>query len=78
MERGAWPDERIGEKMSAIDHTFDLLHQDISEMRREITEELRGLRSDFSDLQGRLVQIGFGLVGVLITAMVALVVALVS
>jgi DNA anti-recombination protein RmuC len=72
MERIAWTDERIDERMSAIDHTFDRLHDDLGGIR----DEIRGLRGDFSTLQDRLVQIGFGLVGVLITALVALIIAL--
>lgn len=73
MKPGAWTDERVDEKMSSIDRTFDLLHSDLSGLR----EEMRGVRSDLSSFQDRLVQIGFGLVGVLIAAMVALIVALV-
>jgi hypothetical protein len=40
-------------------------------------EELRGLRSDFSNFQDRMIQIGFGLVGVLIAGIVTLTVTLV-
>jgi hypothetical protein len=85
MERGAWTDERIEEKMTAVDTAFDRLHDDLGGvreelhgMRSEFTEELRGLRSDFSSLQDRLVQIGFGLVAVLISALVALIVAILT
>jgi DNA anti-recombination protein RmuC len=73
MERTAWTDERLDERMSAIDQTFDRLHDDLGGIR----DEIRGLRGDFSTLQDRLMQIGFGLVGVLITALVALIIALV-
>jgi hypothetical protein len=38
---------------------------------------VRGIRSDFSGMQDRLVQIGFGLVAALIGAVIALIVALV-
>jgi hypothetical protein len=72
MDRIAWTDERLDERMSAIDQTFDRLHDDLGGIR----DEIRGLRGDFSSLQDRLVQIGFGLVGVLITALVALIIAL--
>jgi hypothetical protein len=74
MEHLAWTDERLDERMGAIDQTFDRLHDDLGGIRDEIV----GLRGDFSSLQDRLVQIGFGLVGVLIAAMAALIVALVS
>lgn len=45
-------------------------------LRSDFTSEMRGLRSDFTALQTTLVQIGFGLVGVLLAAMAALIVAL--
>ncbi len=52
-------------------------------MRRQFAEEMRamrrdlaGLRSDFTAMQGRLVQIGFGLVGTLLASLVALALAL--
>ena len=76
--------------MSAIDQTheridasLDGLWTELREMRREFHEELRGvrrdladLRSDFAAMQGRLVQIGFGLVGTLLASLVALILAL--
>jgi hypothetical protein len=77
MERGTWPDERIDEKMASIDRTFDMLRDELHGLREDNREQFGALRSDISTLQDRLVQIGFGLVGVLIAAMVALIVALV-
>ncbi len=71
MDRSAWTDERLDERMTAIDQTFDRLHDDLSGIR----DEIRALRGDFSALQDRLVQIGFGLVGVLMAALIALIVA---
>jgi hypothetical protein len=73
--------------MDGIDSTFEMLHDEVhglrTEMREEMqglrsdfTSEMRNLRSDFSALQTTLVQIGFGLVGVLLAAMIALTVAL--
>ncbi len=59
--------------MGDIENTFNRLHDDLGGIR----DEIRGLRSDFSLLQDRLVQIGFGLVFVLITALIALIIALV-
>ncbi len=72
MEPGAWTEERIDEKMTAIDNTFDMLHQDLGGLR----DEMRGMRSDLAQVQDRMIQIGFGLVGVLLAAMIALIVAL--
>ncbi len=64
MECIKWTDERLDERVNAMDQTFDRIY-----------DELRGLRSDFAAMQDRLVQIGFGLVFVLVGAMVALIVA---
>jgi len=58
--------------MSSIDRTFNRIDDNLSGIR----EELRGLHGDFSALQRTLVQIGFSLVGVLIAALVALILAL--
>lgn len=82
MRRPGWTDARLDEKMGAIDSTFDMLRDEIRGLREDnrqqfsaLHADLRDLRADFSWLQGRLVQIGFGLVGGLIAAMVALIVA---
>lgn len=72
-----WTDERIDEKMTAIDRTFDMLREELHGLREDNREQFARLRSDMSSLQDRLVQIGFGLVGVLLAALVALIVALV-
>ncbi len=76
MEHATWTDERIDEKMAAIDNTFGMLRDELHGLREDNREQFAGLRSDMTALQDRLVQIGFGLVGVLLAAMVALVVAL--
>ena len=63
--------------MHRIDSTFEMLRDEVHGLRTEMRDEMRGLRADFSALQTSLVQIGFGLVGVLLAAMIALIVALV-
>ena len=73
---GSWTDERLDDKMDGIDSTFEMLRDEMHGMRTEMREEMQGLRSDFTALQATLVQIGFGLVGVLLAAMIALIVAL--
>ena len=75
-ERGTWTDERISEKMNSIDSAFNMLRDEIQGLRADNREQFAALRADFSALQRQLVQIGFGLVGVLLSAMVALVVVL--
>ncbi len=98
MRRSSWTDQRLDDKMGAIDSTFEMLrdemhglrrdmHEEMQGLRHDMREEMRGLRSDlaseirdlrsdFNALQATLVQIGFGLVGVLLAAMIALIVAL--
>ncbi len=71
-----WTDERIDDKMDAIDSTFHMLRDEIRGLRTDAHEEFTAFRADFSALQRQLAQIGFGLVGVLLGAMVALIVAL--
>lgn len=68
--------------MGVIDSTFDMLRDEIRGLREDnrqqfsaLHPDMRDLRGDFSSLQGRLVQIGFGLVGALIASMVALILA---
>ena len=88
--RGTWTDERISEKMDSIDSTFNMLREEIQGLRADNREQFAALRADSSAMRGDLatmrgdisalqrllVQIGFGLVGVLLSAMVALIVAL--
>ncbi len=89
MERSTWTDERLDEKMTSIDDNFALLRAELREFRSEMRSDINhlrsdvdhlrgdvgGLRSEFTTMQGRLIQIGFSLVGVLIASMVALIVA---
>jgi hypothetical protein len=63
--------------MKSIDGTFEMLRDELHGLREDTREQFSALRSDLSTLRDRLVQIGFGLVGVLIAAMIALIVALV-
>jgi hypothetical protein len=62
--------------MEAIDSTFEMLREEMRGLREDNRQQFAALRADFSALQRQLVQIGFGLVGVLIAAMMALVVAI--
>ena len=72
MKRSAWTDQRLDDKMAGIDSTFEMMRDEMHGLR----EEMRGMRADFTALQATLVQIGFGMVGVLLAAMIALIVAL--
>lgn len=67
MERVKWTDDRLDERFTLIDETFE-----------RIFDELRGIRSDLARLQDRLVQVGVALVGALLAQTTALTIALVA
>jgi hypothetical protein len=78
MDRTEWTDERLDERMTAIDQTFERIFDELGGIRddiRGLRGEISSLRGDIASVQDRLIQIGFGLAGVLITALIALVVA---
>jgi hypothetical protein len=72
VARLEWTDERLDERMAAIDQTFERIFEELALIRGEIG----ALRADFAQLQDRLIQIGFGLVLALIAAIVTIVLAL--
>ena len=81
VKRTNWTDERLDERMDAINQKFDRLLDGLDGVR----EELRDLRSDvrrfedrFAAAQDRQIQIGFGLVVGMLAALTALIVALVT
>ena len=70
-----------------IHHSLDRLDEDMRALRHDtlaefralrdgIAEDNRALRSDFSRLQDRLTQIGFGIAVALLSAVIALIVVL--
>lgn len=61
------------EEMGALRADFT---SEIRSLRSELSSEIRLLRADVTTVQDRLVQIGFGLVGVLVVALASLVAAL--
>jgi hypothetical protein len=70
--------DRIEDAIAAMRSEFRAEFRDLrgefQDLRGEFSGlrgEFSGLRGEFSGLQSRLIQIGFGLVGVLITALVA-------
>jgi predicted RNase H-like nuclease (RuvC/YqgF family) len=71
----------LGEFRREVREDLRALRADFSSemqhMRSEFAAEMRLLRSDVTSVQDRLVQIGFGLVGVLVVALSSLVVAVV-
>ena len=82
MERTAWTDERLDERMTAVDQRFDRLDRKIDDLRdemragfAEMRAEMAALRADFNSLRNVLIQVAFGLAGVLTAGIVALVIA---
>ena len=75
-ERTAWTDERLDEKMDATDQRLDRIEQQLDLLRDEMRLGFAELRAEISALQHRMIQIGFGLLGVAGTSMIALILAL--
>ena len=81
-----WSDDRLDQRFGAIDRRLDDLQDEmrrgfaglrgeITALRSDLTAEMSSLRGDFSSLRNVLIQVGFGLVGGLIAALAAVVVA---
>lgn len=80
MERTFWTDERLDDVIARIDGRFDRLEdrmeRGFTEIRHEIAELGRELRSEISAGSRQLTQIGWALVGILLVQLIAVVVAL--
>jgi hypothetical protein len=74
MPRTAPTDERLDERMSAMDATFQRIFDELAAIR----EEIRGLRADVLACQRQIAQIGWALAGAQLGWIVALVVPWVS
>jgi DNA anti-recombination protein RmuC len=72
MTRLAWTDERLDERMAAIDQTFDRIFEQLALIRGDIAR----LDDRLHQFQNHMVQVGFGLVAVLIAAITTIVLAL--
>jgi hypothetical protein len=57
MERGSWTDDRLDERMAAMEEKFDRLFEELRDVRGEIA----ALRADFSAFQRQVVVILAGL-----------------
>ena len=79
MERTAWTDDRLDDRMSAIDKTFDRQFAELRDLRVEMRSEFAAVREDLAALRGDLAATqrqmtrtvgGFatGLLGVLLAA----------
>jgi tetrahydromethanopterin S-methyltransferase subunit B len=81
--------QQLAEEVARIGPAVDKLTTEVSELRKAFTDETRSLRDtmagdnralrqELSDLQGRLTMIGFGLVGSVIAAAVAIIIAILT
>jgi hypothetical protein len=71
-ERNAWTDERLDDMAATLDTRIGQLHDEI----RELRNDFRAQREDFSAWQRQIAQIGWGLAGTLIAALVAVIISL--
>ncbi len=76
MERTAWTDDRLDDRMEAIDKNFGRLFLELRELRVEMRSEFAALRGDLAATQRQMTRIaaGFamGLLGVLLAAVLTL------
>lgn len=70
-----WTDERLDDLAAAL-RPLPTEVAKITEAVDRLTDETHSLRQDLSASQRQIVQIGFGLVGALLAAIVALIIAL--
>ena len=82
-ERTRWTDERLDDLAATLNASIADLREEIralrTEMRAEfslVRQELSVMRQDFSAMQRQIAQIGWALVGTLIAALTALIIAL--
>jgi chromosome segregation ATPase len=84
VERARWSDERLDDRMSAIDTSFERVFEELRaervEMRAEradLRAEMRAMRAELNErltrLDERLSQLGFRAAGILAAGLIALV-----
>jgi predicted nucleic acid-binding Zn-ribbon protein len=54
VERAAWTDERLDDRMSAIDTSFERVFEEMRAERAEVRAEIRGLRAEIHDLRAEM------------------------
>ena len=84
MERTRWTDERLDDRMTAIDTTFERVFEELraeraesraerAELRADMAAFRAELRADIAALDERLSQLGFRAAGILAAGLIALV-----
>ena len=54
MERAKWTDERIDERIAAIDEKFDRQSDELRMLREEMRAGFAGLRTEMRELRGEM------------------------
>jgi cell division protein ZapA (FtsZ GTPase activity inhibitor) len=73
VERARWTDERLDDRMSAIDTTFERVFQEARAERQELRERIDQVDERLRQLDERLGRIGFRAAGILAAGLIALV-----
>jgi hypothetical protein len=73
VERARWTDERLDDRMTAIDTTFDRVFEEMRAERQELRAEIHQLDERLRQLDERLGRIAFRAAGILATGLIALV-----
>jgi hypothetical protein len=84
VERARWTDERLDDRMTVIDTTFERVFEELRAERAEFRAEMAGLRAelrtdigalraDIAAVNHRLSQLGFRAAGILAAGLIALV-----
>ena len=73
MERARWTDERLDDRMTAIDTTFDRVFEEMRAERQELRAEIQQVDERLRQLDERLGRIGFRATGLLAAGLIALV-----
>lgn len=89
MVRETWTDERLDDLANRTDEGFREVRADIRQMRSELTSTSESLRAEIGHVRGELgeiraelqglnrtMQIGFGLIGAVLTGILGLMAAL--
>jgi uncharacterized caspase-like protein len=73
VERARWTDERLDDRMSAIDTTFERVFEEMRAERQELRAEIHQVDERLRQLDERLGRIGFRAAGILAAGLIALV-----
>jgi len=77
MERSTWTDERLDDMVARNETRFELLHDEMREMRAETRAEMRDLRAEvregFATINRNMMHLTIGMIGAFAALFAALV-----